>query len=81
MKTFQPRIILIGFCHPYCSGERGLNENTNGLIRDFYPKRTDFRLVPDEDIKEAQNILNTRPRERIGFIRPAHAMVTHLMAA
>ena len=68
MKTFQPRIILIGFfCHPYCSGERGLNENTNGLIRDFYPKRTDFRLVPDEDIKEVQNILNTRPRERIGI--------------
>lgn len=69
------------FCHPYCSGERGLNENTNGLIRDFYPKRTDFRLVSDEDIKKVQNILNTRPRERIGFMRPAHAMVHHLMAA
>ena len=69
------------FCHPYCSGERGLNENTNGLIRDFYPKRTDFRLVSDEDIKAVQNNLNTRPRERLGFIRPAHAMVTHLMAA
>jgi IS30 family transposase len=69
------------FCHPFCSGERGLNENTNGLIRDFFPKRTDFRLLSDDDIKRVQNILNNRPRERIGFVRPAHAMVNHLMAA
>ena len=69
------------FCHPYCSGERGLNENTNGLIRDFYPKRTDFRAISDEGIRKVQNTLNTRPRERIGFSRPAHAMATHLMAA
>jgi transposase, IS30 family len=55
--------------------------HTNGLIRDFYPKRTDFRLVSDEDIKKVQNILNARPRERLGFIRPSHAMVSHLMAA
>ena len=33
------------FCHPFCSGERGLNENTNGLIRDFFPKKTDFRSI------------------------------------
>ena len=38
-------------------------------------------LGVEHHIKEVQNILNTRPRERIGFIRPAHAMVTHLMAA
>ena len=69
------------FCHQYCSGERGLNENTNGLIHDFYPKRTDFRLVSDEDVKIVQNNLNNRPRERIGFIRPAHTMVSHLMVA
>lgn len=69
------------FCHPFCSGERGLNENTNGLIRDFYPKRTDFRLISELDIQQIQNILNNRPRERIHFIRPAHAMVNQLIVA
>ena len=44
------------FCHPFCSGERGLNENTNGLIRDFLPKGTDFNLISDEEILEIQKI-------------------------
>ena len=55
------------FCHPFCSGERGLNENTNGLIRDFLPKRTDFNLISDEEILEIQNILNNRPRKALQF--------------
>jgi len=67
------------FCHPYCSGERGLNENTNGLIRDFLPKRTDFNLYTDYDIKQIQNNLNNRPRKRLGFTRPAHAFVGMMM--
>lgn len=67
------------FCHPYCSGERGLNENTNGLVRDFLPKRTDFNLYTDYDIKQIQNNLNNRPRKRLGFTRPAHAFVGMMM--
>jgi len=67
------------FCHPYCSGERGLNENTNGLIRRFLPKGTDFNLVTDNDILEIQNNLNSRPRKRLGFVRPAHAFVNLMM--
>jgi transposase, IS30 family len=69
------------FCHPYCSGERGLNENTNGLIRDFLPKGTDFRLISDEEIQNIQNNLNNRPRKRIGFARPVYHMVDMLMAS
>ncbi len=68
------------FCHPYASWERGLNENTNGLIRDFYPKRTDFRLVPEEDIKKVQNILNNRPRKILGFTTSVKSMMKHIMA-
>lgn len=63
------------FCHPFCSGERGLNENTNGLIRDFLPKGTDFNLISDEEILEIQNNLNSRPRKALKFKRPVTAFV------
>ncbi|MFN8770572.1 MAG: IS30 family transposase [Neisseriaceae bacterium] len=63
------------FCHPYSSWERGLNENTNGLIRDFYPKRTDFRYISEQAIIEVQNILNMRPRKTLDYLTPAQAMV------
>jgi IS30 family transposase len=69
------------FCHPYCSGERGLNENTNGLIRDFLPKGIDFNLHPATEIQEIQNNLNNRPRKRLGFVRPAHMFVNLMMNA
>ena len=58
------------FAHPYCSGERGTNENTNGLVRRVYPKGTDFRLVSDEDIAALEYALNTRPRKRLGWKTP-----------
>lgn len=58
------------FAHPYCSCERGSNENANGLLREFYPKKTDFREVPAEEIAEVEYALNTRPRKRLGFMTP-----------
>jgi len=67
------------FCHPFCSGERGLNENTNGLVRDFLPKRTDFRLYTDLDIIKIQNNLNNRPRERLGFMRPVEVFMDFML--
>ncbi len=51
------------FCNPYASWERGTVENTNGLIRRFYPKRTDFRLIEEEDLQFAISLINIRPRE------------------
>ncbi len=63
------------FCHPYCSGERGLNENTNGLIRDFLPKGTDFNLISDEEILRIQNNLNSRPRKALNFKRPVYVFI------
>lgn len=63
------------FCHPFCSGERGLNENTNGLIRAFLPKGTDFNLVSDEEILKIQNNLNSRPRKTLQFKRPVYLFV------
>ena len=58
------------FAHPYCSGERGTNENTNGLIRYYLPKGTDFATISDETIKAIENILNNRPRKRLGWKTP-----------
>ena len=66
------------FCDPYSSWQRGLNENTNGLIRDVYPKRTDFRLVADEELLAWQNNLNNRPRKTLNYATPTEAMVQHL---
>ncbi|HBC7422642.1 TPA: IS30 family transposase, partial [Serratia marcescens] len=55
------------FAHPYASHERGLNENTNGLLRQFIPKGTDLRTVSDEDLQHYQGALNSRPRKCLGF--------------
>ena len=58
------------FCHAYCSGERGTNENTNGLIRWYFPKGTDFATISDEMIQQVENALNNRPRKRLGWRTP-----------
>src|SRR3989338_4850764 len=62
------------FAHPYCSGERGTNENTNGLIRDYFPKKTDFRMISEEEIRFVERELNDRPRKRLGGRKPRKTM-------
>lgn len=59
------------FAHAYCSWERGTNENTNGLIRWYFPKKTDFSTVSDEEIRRVEYLLNTRPRKRLGWRTPS----------
>jgi transposase, IS30 family len=58
------------FAHPYCSWERGLNENTNGLLRQYFPKDTNLKLVTDEQVDDAVNALNHRPRKCLGWKTP-----------
>lgn len=58
------------FAHPYHSWERGTNENTNGLVRWYLPKGTDFAHVPDSLIATIQAALNHRPRKRLGYRTP-----------
>lgn len=62
--------IKIFFCHPYHSWERGTNENTNGLVREYFPKKTDFALVSTAQIARVEAILNCRPRKRLGYLTP-----------
>ena len=58
------------FAHPYSSWERGTNENTNGLIRQYFPKNRDFTTITDKEIRTAMERLNNRPRKRLGYKTP-----------
>ena len=58
------------FAHPYHSWERGSNENLNGLIRQYIPKKTDFDTITDEYVQWVENELNNRPRKRHNFDTP-----------
>lgn len=65
------------FSHPYASWGRGANENPNGLIRQYFPKETNFRTLSDQDIRFAENRLNTRPRKSLGFNQPMITSKNH----
>ena len=62
--------IKVYFAHPYSSWERGVNENTNGLIRQYFPKTRELTDVTKEEIEQAMERLNHRPRKTLGFRTP-----------
>jgi len=62
--------IKVYFADPYSAWQRGLNENTNGLIRQYVPKGSDIRTLTDEQIEHIRDRLNNRPRKSLGFLTP-----------
>ncbi len=58
------------FAHPYASWERGLNENTNGLIRQYFPKSCDFTTITQKEINCVMDKLNNRSRKCLGIKTP-----------
>lgn len=58
------------FANPYHSWERGLNEHTNGLLRQFFPKKTNFRIVKPEALEKAVDLINNRPRKSLDYRTP-----------
>ncbi len=58
------------FADPYSSWQRGLNENTNGLIRQYFPKGSCFKGIKAKDVKNVENALNNRPRKTLGYLTP-----------
>jgi IS30 family transposase len=64
------------FAHPYHSWERGLNENTNGLVRQYFPKGSDFTAITDAQVQAVAERLNERPRKTLGYQTPNHVFFT-----
>lgn len=68
------------FADPYSSWQRGTNENTNGLVRQYFPKKTDFTVLSDTDIQFVTDRLNNRPRKALNFKTPNEVFNNHFVA-
>lgn len=68
------------FADPYSSWQRGLNENTNGLLRQWWPKSTDFKLISHKEVEQAILELNNRPRKKLNYKTPADLMAGNMAA-
>ncbi|HUW62153.1 MAG TPA: IS30 family transposase [Candidatus Bathyarchaeia archaeon] len=68
------------FAHPYCAWERATNENTNGLLRQFLPKKTDFRSLTQAQLDIITHRLNNRPRKRLDYRTPCEAFQKAIVA-
>ena len=74
-KTLERRLKLrVYFANPHAPWERGTNENTNGLLRDWWPKGTDFRRVTDTEVAKVQQMLNNRPRKCLAYRTPLEVL-------
>ena len=62
------------FCDPYSPWQRGTNENTNGLLRQFFPKGSSFKNITNESLQEVVNLINNRPRKRLGYKTPLEVL-------
>ena len=68
------------FAHPYSSWERGLNEQINGLVRQYFPKKYDFRKITKQDTVFVENRLNNRPRKTLNFQKPSELFLNSFVA-
>ena len=62
--------VAVYFAEPGCPYQRGTNENTNGLLRQFFPKGSDFRQISHHEVRRVENLLNNRPRACLGYRTP-----------
>jgi transposase, IS30 family len=70
--------LKIYFAKPYSAWQRGTNENTNGLVRQFFPKGTDLANIPEHRFTKVQQLLNDRPRKRLGYRSPNEVLASRL---
>jgi len=71
----------IYFAYPYHSWERGTNENTNGLLRQFFPKKSMFATLEQKDVDDKVFLINNRPRKRLGYLTPHEVFIEGKIAA
>lgn len=78
-KAITEELGITVYCaRPYHAWERGLNENTNGLLRDFFPKGTDFRTVTQEELDHAVELINNRPRQSLNYRTAAEVLQSEI---
>jgi IS30 family transposase len=70
--------LRVYFAKPYCAWQRGTNENTNGLVRQFFPKGSDLAHTPVQRFEKVQHLLNNRPRKRLGYQTPLEILSSRL---
>jgi len=73
--------LKVYFAKPYSAWQRGTNENTNGLVRQFFPKGTDLANLPEHQFTKVQQLLNDRPRKRLGYRTPNEVLASRLTVA
>lgn len=69
---------IIYFAFPYHSCERGTNENTNGLLRQFFPKKSLFENITQNKVKKITKLINHRPRKRLGYLTPHEVFIENM---
>ena len=79
-KIAQSLECAVYFADPYCSWQRGLNEHTNGLLRQYWPKSTDFKKVQQVSVEHVLAELNERPRKKLDYQTPARLMAKQMAA-
>ena len=71
--------VQVYFADPHSPWQRGTNENTNGLLRQFFPKGIDFRTLTKKEIRQVQDLMNDRPRKALNFLKPDEVFSQALM--